>query len=252
MSDLGPDLEVCVPRASTKSFTIIVNTQAGNSVLMSKGVDNFAMSDVPDIAVIVIITGEEVATSLREGDGGDTTEDVGVEVLINLGDGTDIEQAASRVIGTSGEGVTVREEGDGVNIGLVSSERLNTLAYTNTSAKIPELSRSIDGTRDKCVAVDRDTHNITIVTLEALDGSSSVDIPQNAGGVTRGGKNFIIIYEAAAREITFVVLKFSTSVNSHITIIYSSILKTIDRAEVIETTTCHESTRLGVGAGHDP
>lgn len=70
-------------------------------------------------------------------------------VAVELAVRTDIEQAASGVIGTSTEGVSVGEELDSVDIGFVTSKCLHSLAGTD----IPQLGEGVTGTGDEDVLV---------------------------------------------------------------------------------------------------
>lgn len=108
---LSPDLESSVPRACAQSLAILGNAQAGDTVLVTgELLDELASESVPDVAVVVIITSEQKTAGVREGNRGDTAEDTLVTVLIKLAVGTDIEETARRVVGTSTEGVAVGEE----------------------------------------------------------------------------------------------------------------------------------------------
>ena len=65
---------------------------------------------VPDVAVEVVVSGEEEPAALGEGDAGDAADDVVVRVHGQLLVGADVEQAARGVVGASRERVPVREE----------------------------------------------------------------------------------------------------------------------------------------------
>ena len=80
-------------------------------------------------------------------------------VYVELSVGSDIEQPTGCVIGASDERVAIREELDGVNIGLVASKRLDSLAGAN----VPKFGKSITGARDEGVlvgGVEADAHDI--------------------------------------------------------------------------------------------
>ena len=80
--------------------------------------------------------------------------------------------------------MTIREELDGVDVGLVASEGLDSLTSTN----IPELGESIASTRDESVLVGRvkaDAHDVSEMVGELSDLLASLNIPLHTGHVTR-------------------------------------------------------------------
>jgi len=76
------------------------------------GEDSNALSlkRVPDVAVEVVVAGEEDASRDGEADRGDAAEDVVVSVLVQLAVRAKVEQPTGSVVGSGGEGVAVREE----------------------------------------------------------------------------------------------------------------------------------------------
>lgn len=65
---------------------------------------------IPDVTVVVVMAREEKATRDREGDRGDTTENVVVSVNVHFPVGTKIKEAARRIIRASRKSITAREE----------------------------------------------------------------------------------------------------------------------------------------------
>lgn len=75
--------------------------------------------------------------------------------------------------------MAIRKELDGVDIGLVAGERLDSLASSN----IPQLGEGITGARDECVVIggiDADAHNISQVIGKLSDFGSCLNIPFHA------------------------------------------------------------------------
>lgn len=73
--------------------------------------------------------------------------------------GANIEKTTGRVVGTCNKGVTIREELDSVDVGLVTRKGLHSLA----SSDVPQLSEGVASTGDKSVLVcwvEADAHDI--------------------------------------------------------------------------------------------
>jgi len=135
-----------------------------------------ALKGVPNVAVEIVVTSEEVATADAESDRRDTTEDVLVGILHQLAISANVEQTARGIIGASTESHTVREERDGVDIRFMALEGLCALS----GAKIPQLSSSIASTGYKRVLIswiDGDAHDITIVIAELSYLLPSLNVP---------------------------------------------------------------------------
>lgn len=79
------------------------------------------------------------------------------------------------------------------------------------SADIPVLGVGVDGTGDEGVVVgkERETHDVTIVTLELADLDTTLNVPQHAGSITRGGDDLLVVDKAAAREVSSVGVQFT-------------------------------------------
>lgn len=122
-------------------------------------------------------------------------------VGVKLAVGTDIEQTAGSVVGTSTEGVAVGEELNGIDVGLVSGERLDGLAGTD----IPQFGESVacTGNEDVLVGrVDADRHHVTQVVGELGDLGTRLNIPQHTGHIAGRGNDAAVIDEATAGEIS--------------------------------------------------
>lgn len=72
-------------------------------------------------------------------------------VYVELAVSADIKESAGSIVGASDKGVSVGEELDGVDVGLVAGKGLDGLA----GADVPELGESIAGTRNEGVLVCR-------------------------------------------------------------------------------------------------
>lgn len=167
-------------------------------------------------------------------------------VDVQLAVGTDIEQTAGGVVRTCTEGVSVGEELDGVDIGLVAGESLYGLAGTN----IPQLGERIAGTGDEDVLVgrvDADRHHITQVVGELGDLGSRLDIPQHTGHVAGGGDDAAVIEEAAAGEVARVAGELARDASGAL-----ARGKVVDGTDVIQTTASHVVSARRIGTGHHP
>ena len=82
--------------------------------------------------------------------------------FVHLGVAAHIEEAAGRVVGSSTEGLAIGEEGDGVDIRLVSEVSLDALA----GPYVPNLGGGVDAASNEDVGVGgrlREGHNISRV-----------------------------------------------------------------------------------------
>ena len=115
--------------------------------------------------------------------------------------GTNIEQTARGVVRTGTESVAIREELDGVDVGLVTRKGLHRLTGTN----VPQFGKRIASTRDENVLVgriDTDRHHIAEVVGELSDLGTGLNIPQHTSHVAGRGDDTAVIDETTAREIT--------------------------------------------------
>ena len=109
--------------------------------------------------------------------------DIAYGVALKLAISPDIEEPARCVIGPSAKGITIGEELDGVDIGVVSSERLTALLLPN----IPQLRKCVTSARHELIVVERidaQAHDIAQVIGEFGDLLASLDIPKHTGHVT--------------------------------------------------------------------
>ena len=110
---------------------------------------------------------------------------------------TNVEKSARCVVRTSTEGVSVGEELNGVDVGVVCCKGLAALLLTD----VPQFGKSIASTRHELVVVERvdaQAHDIAQVVGEFCDFLSSLNVPQHAGHVTGGRENAAVVDEATA------------------------------------------------------
>lgn len=108
-----------------------------------------------------------------------TTYAVDIELTVS----TDVEETASCIVGTGDKGVSVGEKLDGVNIGLVTSKSLYSLASSN----VPELGKSIASARDEGVLICRiqaDAHDVAKMVGELNLLCAGLDVPLHTGHVS--------------------------------------------------------------------
>jgi len=68
------------------------------------------LQSVPNVAVVIVVTSEQDPSTSREGDRGDSTENVVVNERVELSVGSKIEESARGVVGSGSERVSVGEE----------------------------------------------------------------------------------------------------------------------------------------------
>lgn len=167
-------------------------------------------------------------------------------VNVKFAVGTDIEQTAGSVVGASAKGVAIREELNGVDVRLVASKRLHSLAGTD----IPQLGESVAGTGHEDVLVgrvDADRHHIAQVVGKLSHLGSGLDIPQHAGHVTGGGDDAAVIDEATAGEVARVAGELARDTGR--TFAGGQV---VDGTNVVETTAGNVVPTRRIGTGHDP
>ena len=233
--------------------------------------------DHPNLALVVVIAGEQETTGDGEGDGGDTTEDLFVldfrergrsvsrlgrtqgggkrgkkkngwtdGVLVQLSIGSNVEQATGGIVGAGAKGVAIGKELDGVDVRQVAGESLNGLAGPN----IPQLGKAIAGAGDEDVlvgGVDADAHDVTEVVGELGDARAGVDIPQHAGHVAGRGEDATVVDEAAAGKVAGVAGELARDPGRP----FPS-GEVVDGADVVEAAAGDVIAARGVGACHDP
>ena len=94
--------------------------------------------------------------------------------------------------------MSVGEELNGVDVGLVTSKSLYRLAGSD----IPKFRKGIAGTRNKRVLVcwvEADAHDIAQVVGKLDRLGACLDVPLHARHVARRGENAAVVDKAAAR-----------------------------------------------------
>jgi len=159
---------------------------------------------------------------------------------------TNVKQSARRVVRASTESVSVGEELNRIDVGVVCRKGLAALLLTN----VPQLGESIASTRHELVVVERvdaQAHDVAQVVGEFCDLLSSLNVPQHASHVTGRCEDAAVVDEATAGEVARVPAKLSC----HPCRAFSC-AQVVDRANVVKTTTSHVVAAGRVGASHDP
>ena len=159
---------------------------------------------------------------------------------------TNVEKSARCVVRTSTEGVSVGEELNGVDVGVVCCKGLAALLLTD----VPQFGKSIASTRHELVVVERvdaQAHDIAQVVGEFCDLLSSLNVPQHASHVTGRCEDATVVDEATAGEVARVPAKLSC----HPCRAFSC-AQVVDGADVVETTTSDVVAAWRVGASHNP
>jgi len=159
---------------------------------------------------------------------------------------TNIEEPARGIVRTGTESVSVGEELDGVDVGVVCCKGLAALLLTD----IPQLSERIASTGHELVVVkrvDAQAHNIAQVVCEFCDFLSSLNVPKHASHITGGCEDAAVVDEATAGKVARVPAKLSC----HPCRAFSR-AQIVDGADVVETTAGHIVAAGRVGASHDP
>jgi hypothetical protein len=74
--------------------------------------DPLSLEHVPNVAVVVVVTGEKQTARDGECDGGDAAENVVVDVRVEFAVRSEVEETAGGVVGTGGESLAVWEESE--------------------------------------------------------------------------------------------------------------------------------------------
>ena len=139
-----------VPTSSAKSHTITRNTEATDTLFVTRKISNgLGLDGIPNTHLAIIITGKQVTTRLREGDRGNTTQNLLIVTASHLTARTNREETASSIIRSGTNKVTVGEESDRVDIRLMTTEGLLALARVD----VPDLDLGVTGTGDKVVFI---------------------------------------------------------------------------------------------------
>ena len=78
---------------------------------------------------------------------------------------------------------------------------------------------------------------------------TSLDIPQHAGHITRASDDLAVIDKPTAAQITRMCAQFASAPDVGPPL---SAMQIVDRAYVVETSTCDKISRWGISASHDP
>jgi hypothetical protein len=119
--------------------------------------------------------------------------------------------------------LSVGEEADGIDITLVTSERLGNLSASN----VPQLGSAVAGTRNETLGIRREgnaarlgrkdaqhiPHYIAIVFSKFPNLNTSLNIPQNARHISRAGQDLFVVDETATRKVSSMCVKFATHSN---------------------------------------
>lgn len=200
---------------------------------------------VPYVAVKVIIASEQQSPALAESHAGYSTDDVVVRVQRQFLVGPDVEKSARCVVRARGEGVAAGEEGDGVDVRLVTGEGL----LANALANVPQLGRGVAGGRYKAAHVgrQRQRHDIPRVTCEGRALLPRLNVPQCARHVSRARHDLAVVNEAAAGQVASVARQLAR--HAYVAL---ARLQAVDAADVVQPSAGDVSAGRGIGAGHDP
>ena len=140
---LVPDPQVAIPTAGADGHAVCCDSQTTDPVFVGcEDSDTVVQQGVPYVAVKVVVAGEEESSALAEADGGDAADYGFVTVRDKFLVRSDVEQAACCVVRSGRETHTVGEEGDCVDVALVSGEGL----FAHAVAGIPQLSAGVTRT----------------------------------------------------------------------------------------------------------
>ena len=168
-------------------------------------------------------------------------------VLVDLTISTDIEETARGIIGAGAESVSIWEELNGVDVGLVTGKCLHSF----TSPNIPQFGKSVASAGDEDVilvsGVDADAHDVSKMVGELGNFGPGLNIPQHAGHVPRGCQNAAVVDETAAREVSGVTGKLASDSGWAFTR-----REIVNRTDIVEATASHIIPAGGIGASHHP
>lgn len=113
----GPNLEKRIPGSSAQTDAVIADSKAADTVFVAtQRADLVTSKNIPDLALEVIIAGEEQSSRDRESNRRDATENLIALIDVQLPIRTDVEETAGGVIRTCSKSVPVGEELNGVDI----------------------------------------------------------------------------------------------------------------------------------------
>lgn len=143
--------------------------------------------------------------------------------------------------------MTVGEELNSVDVGLMAGKCLNSLACSD----VPELSEGIASTRYESVLVCRvqaNAHYVAQMVGKLHNFGARLDIPFHAGHITGRGENAPVINESTAREVTGVARQLASDAGGGVSVL----VQVVNGANVVKTTARNVVATRRIGAGHDP
>jgi hypothetical protein len=185
-----------------------------------------ASARITYLALEIIITCKQESSRDREGNGCDTanwlrnlvtgsaywatyySDYKSYLVRSKFAIGADVEKTARCVVRTSTKSVSVGEELNSVDVGVVGGEGLDTLLL----ADIPQLSKGVAGTRHELVVVERvdaQAHDIAEMVGKLVHLGARLEVPEHAGHVARRGEDALVADESAATEVARVAGQLS-------------------------------------------
>ena len=209
--------------------------------------DSAVTEGVPRVAVKIVISGKEKASGSAKVDGGNTAKNLVVAKFVHLGVASHVEQPAGGVVGSRAEGLAIGEEGDGVDVRLVSDVGLDGFACSD----VPNLGGGVHAASNEdilVVGVEGEAHYIPLVAGVGRQDLSGANIPQDTGGVTRRREDASFVDKAAAAQIS--VVRYQLLLCPGLLL---RLLEVVHRAHIVQTA-ARDEVALGLlkGAGHDP
>lgn len=209
--------------------------------------DSAVAEGVPRVAVKIVITGEQKASGSAKIDGRNTAQNLIVSKFVHLGVASHVEQPAGGVVGSRTEGLAIGEEGDGVDVGLMSDVGLDGLAGPD----VPNLGGGVHAASNEDIlvfGVEGEAHYISRVAGVGRQDLSGANIPQDTGGVTRRREDASFVDKAAAAQIS--VVRYQLLLCPGLLL---RLLEVVYRAHIVQTA-ARDEVALGLleGAGHDP
>jgi hypothetical protein len=112
-------LEQAIPAPRAERNSIPADTETRDPVIVSREhTDSLALERVPDVTVVVVVSGKQDPSRGGECDRGNTAEDVVVGVRVEFAIGPEIEELARGVVGSGRKRIAIGEEPGGVVLAL--------------------------------------------------------------------------------------------------------------------------------------
>lgn len=233
---LVPNTQERVPGARCYRHTILRNAQARHAIIVaSENSSSLGLHGIPDVAIEVVVAGQQQSTALAERYTRDTADNIVVAVHRQFLIRPNVEESASSVVRARRESVSIREERNSVYVALVTREGL----LARSRANVPEFCTRVTRAGYECVRVwcQREGHYVARVSNEGGTLLTTFYVPQGASHVPRTSDNLVVVIESTAGQVPSVTREFSA--DSYIS--FSS-FKTIDGANVIQPTASHVTT----------